>query len=274
MGCPFRNPHPTADAIAQAYAVEQYDEAHLLSEFSAQLAWARRKASMLGQLLSKQTTPQIVEVGSFVGGFLAAAKEQGWNILGVDPGEAVTRFCLDRRLPIFQGTLEHAPVSRGQLDAVVIWNTFDQLPDPRPTLAAIYCALRPDGLLVIRIPHGTCFRAAMSVTRQYQTIRNIVYATLAWNNLLSFPYLYGYGVNALDRLMREFGFSRQSLYPDTLMTAAMSETRWWASVEEQMLKTLVRASWTMTPWLGINPLITACWLDLYYRKSERGKKSF
>ena len=122
-GLAFRNPHPTAGAIAKAYAVEQYEKAHLLSEFSAQLAWARRKASMLGRLLSKQTTPQLVEVGSFVGGFLAAAKEQGWNILGVDPGEAVTRFCLDRRLPIFQGTIEQAPVSCGQLDAVVIWNT-------------------------------------------------------------------------------------------------------------------------------------------------------
>lgn len=261
-----RNPHPSAEAVTEAYIGEEYDQAHLQAEFAAQLAWARGKIPVLARHLSADGSRRLIEVGSFVGGFLTAAREQGWDVMGVDPGDAVARFCRDRHLPVFHGTLEQAPLPSDGVDAVVIWNTFDQLPDPRPTLKTIIHVLKPDGLLIVRIPHGVCYQSAIALVESSHWMRHPVYTGLAWNNLLSFPYLYGYGLTTLDLLMREFGLIRQAAYPDTLMTAAVPGMKWWVTLEERLVKKICQLTTLLALREGDPCLRTATWLDVYYRK--------
>lgn len=262
-----RNPRPRKEAVTEAYADDDYKRSHLQSEFQSQLAWARGKIPLIARHLAALQSPRIIEVGSFVGGFLEAAQERGWNIVGIDPGEAVIRFCRDRGLPVVQGMLEESAHPPGGVDAVAIWNTFDQLPDPRPLLTTITRLLKPNGLLVIRIPHGTCYRSAMAITKIHRWARKPVYASLAWNNLLSFPYLYGYGLTTLDRLAGEFGLAREAVYPDTLMTAAVPEMKWWVTLEERLVKKLCRLTTALAQWTGASSFESATWLDVYYRKA-------
>lgn len=268
-GLLWRNPHPPAEAVTEAYADDRYEQSHLLAEFQSQLTWARGKIPFVARHLAAHRSLRMIEVGSFVGGFLAAAQEHGWDIIGVDPGEAVARFCRHRGLPVFQGTLEESPRPANGIDAVVIWNTFDQLPDPRPLLMMIAQSLKPGGLLIIRIPHGNCYRSAMEFTILHRWTRKLVYTELAWNNLLSFPYLYGYGLATLDSLAGEFGLVRETVYPDVLMTVAVAEMMWWAPLEERLVKTLGRLTTTLATWMGDSSLSTAPWLDVYYRKPMR-----
>ena len=78
-------------------------------------------------------------------------------MVGVDPGHDVAAFCRERGLPIFEGTVEEARFTPASFDAVVVWNTFDQLPDPRPLLEQAVLLLRNGGVLVLRVPNGACF---------------------------------------------------------------------------------------------------------------------
>ena len=107
---------------------DRYSNSHLESEFLLERKWAEEKLSIFARWLQVRNVPEIVEVGSFVGGFLAAGRQCGWSMLGVDPGKQVTDFCRSRELPVYCGTLDDAPISSNSVDAVVIWNTFDQLP--------------------------------------------------------------------------------------------------------------------------------------------------
>jgi hypothetical protein len=215
----------------------------------------------------------MIEVGSFVGGFLEAAREHGWDIIGVDPGDTVVRFCRNRGLPVLKGTLEESPQPSNGFDAVLIWNTFDQLPDPRPLLTTIAQLLKPDSLLVIRIPHGNCYRSAMEFTQVHRWMRNPIYTGLAWNNLLSFPYLYGYGLTTLDCLVGEFGLVREAVYPDTLMTTAVPEMKWWVTLEERLVKRLCRLTTMLALSMGDSSLNSATWLDLYYRNPSKSRSA-
>ena len=61
-------------------------------------------------------------------------------------------------------------------------------------------------------------------------MQRFLYPLLAWNNLLSFPYLYGYDVTTLDCLVTQNGFRREAAYPHTLVTASTPTTRWWAQL--------------------------------------------
>lgn len=111
-GFVFRTPRPSASAVKGAYVRDRYSDSHLHSEFLSQREWAEKKASTLARWVQFQNVPVIVEVGSFVGGFLAAGKQRGWSRLGVDPGKEVTEFCRARELPVYCGTLADAPIVR------------------------------------------------------------------------------------------------------------------------------------------------------------------
>ena len=258
-GLLLRDPRPRASAVLAAYRHDEYGAQRLAALFDAQLQTFRIKARGLQRYLTSPR-PFVVEVGSFVGGFLAAAQELGWQAVGLDPGAEVDEFCRAKGLQVYRTVAEQAPIEPASVDCVAIWNTFDQLPDPRPTLAAARRWLRPGGTLVLRVPNGSAFRGAMRLRRVLPFDTPLLTA-LAWNNLLGFPYLYGYAAAALDRLLADFAFTRRALQPDTLVRLADQETTTWGAWEERLLKTLWGAAASFDP--DIAP-----WFDAYYACAE------
>jgi len=269
-GCEFvfRTPRPSASAVRGAYVRDRYSDAHLHSEFLSQRKWAEKKSSILARWVQFRHVPAIVEVGSFVGGFLAVGRQRGWSMLGVDPGKEVTEFCRARELPVYCGTLPDAPIAPDSVDAVVIWNTFDQLPNPDTTLAAARRVLRDEGLLVIRVPNGAVYRRGAELLKRRGLLCNWMIATLAWNNLLAFPYLHGYSIATLDQLLGRHGFSRLMVYRDTLVELSDQGTKIWASGEEKLIKWCCRRAAAIESLWHNDRADFAPWLDLYYGVGE------
>lgn len=270
-GLVFRSPRPPEGEITDAYEGDRYGPERLAALFQAQRELYQPRARQLRRRLRGRSPVRVVEVGSFVGGFLAAGEEQGWEMLGVDPGEEVGEFCRSQGRRVFPGTLAEAPLQPATVDVVAIWNTFDQLPDPEPTLAAARHALRPNGILALRIPNGDCFRLlAVWEPRLPPRLRGWLHSAMAWNNLLAFPYLYGYSLRTLDWLLSWHGMLRIAAVPDTLPRLADAQTRWWAAWEERALKALWRVAFRLALPNGLiipDGSALAPWLDVYYRKA-------
>jgi hypothetical protein len=186
-------------------------------------------------------------------------------MLGVDPGKEVDAFCREHGFRVVQGTLADVKLEANSIDCVAIWNTFDQLSIPRPTVLAARRILRGGGLLALRVPNGDCFRRAQ---RWLQTLRHPVdgwlRAAMAWNNLISFPYLQGYSVQTLDYLLNPYGFRRIAVDPDTLVRLSDAQTKTWAMWEECVLKTAWRAVYRLG-WIPGGGVSLAPWFDVYYR---------
>lgn len=81
-GLVFRNPQPPSEAIARAYSQDHYDGDFLATAFDNHLELSRAKANTLERWLPRKKGIRVVEVGSFIGGFLAAGQEKGWDMLG------------------------------------------------------------------------------------------------------------------------------------------------------------------------------------------------
>jgi SAM-dependent methyltransferase len=271
LGCGlvYRNPRPSPDAIVQAFRRDRYTDAYLRAEYRSQRIWARHKFASVARRLMRtrrNKAPRVLEIGSFVGGFLAEGLAHGWDMFGVDPGHDVTAFCRARGLPVFCGTIEEATLNPGSFDAVVIWNTFDQLPDPHPTLAAATRLLCNGGMLVIRVPNGACFQWAMqTLPRLPVALRRPLKVTLAWNNLLTFPYLYGYAIDPLTGLVHSHGFRRVDCVPDSLMPPPARYLKLGAILEERCCEWLCRAL-RQAPGLGGHYSL-APWLDVYFERA-------
>ena len=270
-GFVYRKTRPTAGAATQTYADDQYGEAQLEREYANQRRWANRKVRTLARWLAPAPglAPFVVEVGSFVGGFLAAGQERGWTMLGVDPGKEVASFCARKGLRVQLGTLAEAQLPAASVDAVTIWNTFDQLPNPDTTLAAARRILKPEGVVVIRIPNGLAFRHAYARHRHApRPIKACIAAAMAWNNLLGFPYIYGYQPQTLDALLGRHGFRRLALYPDQLMEIADAGSTLYARWEERVIKMAGRLAAGVERLFGGTGAFSSPWLDLYYRATE------
>jgi SAM-dependent methyltransferase len=267
-GLLMRHPRPSAYQTEQKYAEDTYGAERLQALYDAQVELFRPKARALQSLL--RPGMRVIEVGCFVGGFLKAGQEQGWEMLGIDPGEEVTAFCQRQHLPVCRGTLEEARIPAGTADAVTIWNTFDQLPDPKPALIEVQKVLRPGGLLLLRIPNGACFARCMAWERRLQhrlwrRVRGWLHCALAWNNLLAFPYLYGYSLSNLDRLLAKYGLHRLRAEPDVLVRLSDENTRAWAVREERMVKAMLRAASRFPFCRQDSSFLLAPWLDVLYR---------
>lgn len=251
----LRNPRPPESRILGAYKNDEYGAERLAALHAAQHELFRKKTAWLAGF-TRGGAQRGVEVGSFVGGFLAAAREVGWQITGVDPGLEVTDFCRARGLPVVRGRLEELDIPEGSLDLVAIWNTFDQLATPDQVLAAARRLLRRRGLLVVRVPNGAFYRSAERIIdRAPRPVARAVRTALAWNNLLAFPYLHGYTPETLERLMRGAGFCPVARRGDTLVRLADADTRRWAAWEERLVKlglaAVAHVLRDAAPWLDV-----------------------
>lgn len=253
-GLVYRREIPPPAVATATYADDHYGRERLQALFAAQVELFRPRAARLTSMVrSHGRTPSVIEIGSFVGGFLTAATELGWQAIGIDPGREVAQFCRAKGLTVFEAAADETRLGKGCADAVVIWNTFDQLPNPEATLEQVRRWLRPDGIFALRVPSGHCFRACVRWLRRLPSIaRAPLRVAMAWNNLLGFPYLHGYSVDTLDRLLSRFGLRRVVFHPSVLPRLADANTKWWAVHEEQLVKsawrTLTRANGRSAPW--------------------------
>jgi SAM-dependent methyltransferase len=267
-GLVFRDPQPTPDAVARLYAGDSYGAERLHALFESQLELFRPKVGHLAAFVP-QPRPVVLEVGSFVGGFLAACAEAGWDAVGIDPGVEVADFCKSKGLRVLRENVDDVEFPAGTADLIAVWNTFDQLADPRPALRAMARCLKPGGVAVVRIPNGSAFDRCMGwLSRAPGPLRGVLLSAMAWNNLLSCPYLHGYSLGTLDRLLGDHGFERIEADGDVLTRLSDERTKTWAKWEERAVKAVWKS---LARLAGAAPRESfAPWIDVYYRRTSDG----
>jgi len=244
----FRSPAEHRTALRAAYAQSPVSARAFASLHGAQRRFARGQVRRLTRVVGRRGTG--LEVGSYVGGFLAAARDARWQFEGLDVNAELNELVRARGFTVHDGELEAHPAER-TFDAVTIWNTFDQLPDPRAAVRAAGRLLRPGGVLAIRVPNGGCYARWRRDLDAGGPARRLAVRVLALNNLLTFPYRNGFTPAALRRLLGEEGFRVVQVVRDVLVPTADEWTRWWAALEERTLKPLTRR-WT--PWFEVYAL--------------------
>lgn len=245
-GLVYRNPVERRQELQSTYADAPLDCDALDALHEAQTQTYHTQARRLTTLLERRGTG--LEVGSYVGAFLAAARAQGWSFEGLDVNASVNGYARSRGFVVHDGNLETFTTSNRTFDAIAIWNTFDQLSDPRAALRASIRLLRPGGVLALRVPNGACYAHWRPRLNGGSRVSRMATAVLAHNNLLTFPYRFGFTPGSLRRLLEAHGFALQRIVRDVLVPTADEWTRVWARVEERVLKPLMRP---LAPWFEV-----------------------
>lgn len=250
-GLLYRNPRERAHELEDIYGGAEVEPEVLDALYETQLpsyaAQARRLTRVVGR------AGRGLEVGSYSGAFLGAAAREGWSFEGMDIGEAAVAAIRRRGHRVHAGDLWSMRDHPERYDAVAIWNTFEQLADPRSDAAIAARLLAPGGTLVVRVPNG---RFYASVRRQLRgALAPVARMLLAHNNLLAFPYRHGFGTRSLGKLFRALELDVVFVHGDALVPIADRFTRRWAALEERALKAalrvIARAEAAAAPWIEV-----------------------
>ncbi|MBN1656533.1 MAG: methyltransferase domain-containing protein [Deltaproteobacteria bacterium] len=89
---------------------------------------------------------RLLDVGSYCGAFLKVARDQGLEVVGVEPSSwavEVSRSLVDA--PVFRGTLGDLPEEIGTFDVITLWDVLEHMADPIQELKKINSLLKPQG---------------------------------------------------------------------------------------------------------------------------------
>jgi SAM-dependent methyltransferase len=214
-------PLPSAAAVAAIYRDPQYAAAYAAAGQSYVLdpeharSAIRQRLSKLERLLGSPGS--LLDVGAARGVFLAAAREAGWRVSGLetDPSaleEAAARYGL-RLQP---QSLEGSDFAKGSFDCVHLSHVLEHLRSPSEALTRIRPWLRRGGILALEVPYefGDLFERFQSCILGKP---RLPYAVPS-------PHLYFFTVASLQALLRRCGYEIVAL--GTLRRNAVDESRY------------------------------------------------
>ncbi len=149
-------PAPTEAELAALYG-DHYDYRWFELRRGLKRLQARDRFRRLRTLIAGHVpeAPRLLDIGCGHGWFLAAARDNGWGVHGLDRMAPDMRDALgETGIPYTDAVLEDAALRDGSFDIITMWHSLEHFLDPAAALEAAARWLRPGGLLFIAVPNG------------------------------------------------------------------------------------------------------------------------
>jgi 2-polyprenyl-3-methyl-5-hydroxy-6-metoxy-1,4-benzoquinol methylase len=108
----------------------------------------------LSVLLKYKLPPgNTLELGCAHGGFVFMLHQAGFSATGLEMSSWVTNFAREAfGIPMLLGEVEKQALPPASLDAIMLFDVLEHLPNPLNTLSLCFSLLKPNGILLIQTP--------------------------------------------------------------------------------------------------------------------------
>lgn len=216
----FVDPMPAGDAVPGAG--EFYDETYYSGapraredEWEAMTARAWR-AQAEAFTVAAGRPGRLLDIGCGTGKLLAAARDLGWEVEGVEPSGAADYARAVLGLNVKTGTLEQAAYPDASFDAVWLSHVVEHVPDPVSLLREVARVLRPGGAAKISVPNSRAF--VYAATNWIHRVRGRYGKDKFTSSLAPPGHLYAFDVRSL-----RVALDRAGLVPERIFTAGKGD---------------------------------------------------
>ena len=155
------HPQPTLDKLGSYYEFEDYishtDGKRTL--FEKMYHFIKRKAIRDKVSLINSHQPlkgRILDIGAGTGDFLLEAKNQNWDILGIEPNDKAKGIAVGKGIK-FGDTIEK--LESNSFDVITMWHVLEHVPDVEHQIAELKRLLKPSGTIIIAVPNFKSYDA-------------------------------------------------------------------------------------------------------------------
>jgi 2-polyprenyl-3-methyl-5-hydroxy-6-metoxy-1,4-benzoquinol methylase len=111
---------------------------------------ARRRLNVISALLAQPLAGlRVLDVGCSRGNFLAAGRQLGCHMEGVEPAANIAAAARAQGLIVHTGLLADLKLADAAFDAITLFEVIEHLKEPLPLLRECHRVLRPGGILLL-----------------------------------------------------------------------------------------------------------------------------
>lgn len=96
---------------------------------------------------------KLIELGSGFGYLLNSFKQDGWDVMGIEPLRGCCQFTESEfGIKTIPKTIEEASLDENSVDVVLMMHVIEHVPDPLGTFKEVHRILKPGGYFVLETP--------------------------------------------------------------------------------------------------------------------------
>jgi 2-polyprenyl-3-methyl-5-hydroxy-6-metoxy-1,4-benzoquinol methylase len=175
----------------------EYDESNYFTERNNYLEkWEELSVhfnSVLDKIKTYKSQGTFLDIGCSVGVLLDAARQNGFEVKGVEFSTWASEFARQKGFDVITGGLAEAAYPEKSFDVVVMNHVLEHIPDPLQAMVEIKRILKDDGLLVIGVPNFGSYMAHLMKGK--------------WFSLMPDQHIWQFTHDSLDKLLQKAGFS-------------------------------------------------------------------
>lgn len=222
-GLIFTNPRPKAKILVRFYS-EGLDQ-NYVKQRQERIQTFRRVIKFIESFAQPG---RLLDIGCGAGFLLYAAKENGWQVKGIESNKFFANFANTKlKVDAINKTAEQAEFGYGCFDAIVLHDTLEHLLDPYLVLSKSYNWLRKGGYIFINIPNISSIYAKVFRNRWWfietmhlyyfspRTI-NMYFEKIGFKYIRKRPYIQSLKLGYLVSKLRLYSYSFYKLIDDII----------------------------------------------------------
>jgi len=153
------------------------------------------------KIIRQKKGTTLLDIGCGSGEFLEKMKKAGWEVYGMDVSAEACNLAREKiQKNVFNDTLKDISFPDNFFDVITLWHVFEHISDPDGLLKEISRILKPDGMLIMEVPHidNPVFKLTMGTYFALDAPRHI----------------YHYSAATLKQILEKNGYTiTQTYYP-------------------------------------------------------------
>ena len=237
-GFKFTNPRPSENEIGSYYQSEDYISHSNTKKGVINLLYQtvrkytlKQKINLINSLVNSKGN--LLDVGCGTGEFLQACQENGWETLGIEPGESARSYGINT----YYLNIKEEPVleklGANSFEIITLWHVLEHVPKLNERITELKKLIKPNGSIIIAVPNCTSLDAEMY--REYWAAYDVP------------RHLYHFTPITIEKLFAKHGLKLQKTLPmkfDSFYVSMLSEKYLQADKQNKKGKTnLLPALW-------------------------------
>jgi 2-polyprenyl-3-methyl-5-hydroxy-6-metoxy-1,4-benzoquinol methylase len=157
-------PQPSKENLSRYYESEDYishtDTKRNLFEKVYHLVRSislKKKLKLINNLSKDSKT--LLDVGCGTGDFLLTAKQNGWNVKGIEPNPQAREIANSKTNNAVSNIESLLDLEKQSFDVITLWHVLEHLPNLEEHIQLFQSLLKPNGRLVIAVPNFKSYDA-------------------------------------------------------------------------------------------------------------------